>query len=307
MAHRSLDRDTKKMDFVATVQKLRETHTFSLKPDTTLPACPLCHAPALQVDGYRFQTPGEITHNCLCVADRYAEYDLAIRKTHQQFLHDTRKAEQRKGAMSDLDKQLRQASPLYARMDMDTYEGYPQFLRDNPFVWAYIYGSPGAGKTHLGIAHLKRLSREFGLSTAYACFPEYLREIREAVRYNRPIPDFYRNVEALLLDDIGKNRPTEFIYEEYYSLVEYRNRMHCPEEGIYRITLFTSNVKPILAADTIYKLPDGFDTWDADDKTDVDNAIKSLASRMGRDFVLPLKERPDRRFKATQQQYERRA
>ena len=142
--------------------------------------------------------------------------------------------------------------PLYKRCDLDNFRDYNDTLvravtRARAFSHAFpvvekgllFLGGPGLGKTHLAVATLKRA---IGRTSAHGLFyttPELLTLIRST--YNsvtrsteseviRPVMD----AELVVLDDLGAERPTDWVEETMNLIVNtrYNNR---------RATIFTSN------------------------------------------------------------------
>ncbi|MCP4231717.1 MAG: chromosomal replication initiator protein DnaA [bacterium] len=86
----------------------------------------------------------------------------------------------------------------------------------NPF---FIYGNVGLGKTHLlqAIGHLA-LEQDKSLRVAYLSADQFMNEMIEAIKENRP-EDFrrkYRRVDVLLVDDIHFWAGREGTQEEFF-------------------------------------------------------------------------------------------
>lgn len=130
----------------------------------------------------------------------------------------------------------------------------------------FLYGPVGAGKTHLIVATLWEMVNSkpdmFGIGSRgnifdkthsipedrnaikcrYYNVPEFLENIRKS--YNRKPSyndDFYEDVAheskyngLVILDDIGAEKPTEWVQEQLYRVIDYRYTREIP-------TFFTSN------------------------------------------------------------------
>lgn len=102
----------------------------------------------------------------------------------------------------------------------------------------YVWGPAGNGKTHLAVATGLRLAGE-GKRVAFWGVVELFNRTRASFgggeRPNLESP------EVLVLDDLGKVKPTEFVYEVFYGALEYRwaNEL---------VTIFTANHRPSAAA-----------------------------------------------------------
>jgi DNA replication protein DnaC len=142
--------------------------------------------------------------------------------------------------------------PLYRRCDLDNFIDYNDSLvravsRARKFVDAFpvadkgllLLGKPGLGKTHLAVAVLKRVIREKGAKAIFCGTRDLLGLIRNT--YNPTIRTTetqilhpVMNAELLVLDDLGAERPTDWVEETMSMIVNsrYNNR---------RLTIFTSN------------------------------------------------------------------
>ena len=105
----------------------------------------------------------------------------------------------------------------------------------------YLCGDVGTGKTHLAVAILNELVRKKRVPSLFVTVPELLDNLRET--YNKPgrnldeWMDAVQNAEFLVLDDLGSERPTEWVRERIFVIVNHRYREALP-------TIFTSNIGP---------------------------------------------------------------
>lgn len=105
----------------------------------------------------------------------------------------------------------------------------------------YFCGDVGTGKTHLAVAVLNELIHRKRVPSLFVTVPEFLDNVRGA--YNVPGRDMdewmeaVKNAEFLVLDDLGSERPSAWVQERLFVIVNHRYREALP-------TVFTSNIGP---------------------------------------------------------------
>ena len=92
--------------------------------------------------------------------------------------------------------------------------------------WLTLLGSVDQGKTHLAVAICRRWL-ERGLAARYAQVPLMLDELRNSFKeegedsYQARLK-FLCEVELLVLDDLGVEKPTDFTREKLTTIIDYR-------------------------------------------------------------------------------------
>jgi DNA replication protein DnaC len=112
--------------------------------------------------------------------------------------------------------------------------------------WVFLTGSVGTGKTHLLAAATNALMSR-GEAALYVLSPDVLDYIRAGFgslvtsRFSSDDAtarlDLLRDVDWLIIDELGKERGTDFAHEQLFSLLDYRYRRHAR-------TLIASNQQP---------------------------------------------------------------
>ncbi len=105
----------------------------------------------------------------------------------------------------------------------------------------YFCGGVGTGKTHLAVAVMNDLIRRERVPSLFVTVPELLDNLRGA--YNDPAKDLdewmeaVKNADLLILDDLGSEKPTLWVQERLFVIINHRYRETLP-------TLITSNTGP---------------------------------------------------------------
>lgn len=133
----------------------------------------------------------------------------------------------------------------------------------------YVWGPAGNGKTHLAVATGRRLA-EAGHRVSFYGVVELFNQIRSSFNGGeRPNLEW---PEVLILDDLGKIKPTEFVYEVFYAALESRWANE-------KTTIFTANHRPSQAAAQL--------------SADSESAA-AILSRMASGAVIEVKGRDER-------------
>lgn len=134
----------------------------------------------------------------------------------------------------------------------------------------YVWGPAGNGKTHLAVATGRRLA-EAGHRVAFYGVVDLFNRIRASFGTGGERPNL-EWPEVLILDDLGKIKPTEFVYEVFYGALEHR-------WANAKTTIFTANHKPSVAASQL--APDS-------------ESAAAILSRMASGAVVEVRGRDER-------------
>jgi DNA replication protein DnaC len=133
----------------------------------------------------------------------------------------------------------------------------------------YIHGPAGNGKTHLAVA--TGLSLVGALTVQFWGVAKLFSTLRLAAIGEEARPDLYRP-DVLILDDLGKVKATEFVFQEFYAVLEQR-------WAEQQTTIFTANHKPSESASQLAPDP---------------QSAAAILSRMASGVVIEVKGRDER-------------
>lgn len=102
-------------------------------------------------------------------------------------------------------------------------------------------GPPGTGKTHLAVATLIEVIRRFGLRGRFVDFTALVHQIQStfdpsSAESKHAVLDPVMNAEILVLDELGAQRPTPWVNDILYLVMNTRYSRRLP-------TLFTTNYR----------------------------------------------------------------
>lgn len=198
----------------------------ALLPDSA-PSCPLC-----KDDGYvRADVPYGHPH-----FGKPLECQCKRAKKHQE--HRQRLREQSQlDALAAFQEESFETFQLWLPGVQEAYDAalhFTELLQG----WLVLAGSNGCGKTHLAVA-IARRCLEHGSTVLFAVVPDLLDRLRSAFAptaeetYNEEFAKM-REVEVLILDDLGSEQSTGWATEKLFQLLNYRYNARLA-------TVFTTN------------------------------------------------------------------
>jgi DNA replication protein DnaC len=196
-----------------------------------LPPCPCCEASA-------FDSPWrnlfDLQHNCDCIITHALAYESGLQRLwnarrHRERYLESLPARYRKYTFDALERHDQNARAFDALHDLE------------PGRTVFLFGNPGNGKTHLACATGFRLL-ERG-SVVFWNVATLCATLRECVARDQPRPNL-TSMDTLILDDLGKVKTSEFVYETLYACLEHRWSNE-------RTTILTANHKPGVIADRL--------------------------------------------------------
>jgi len=131
---------------------------------------------------------------------------------------------------------LRQAGideGLYAEMRLDNYVFEDDSLKERLYKylehpnwrgWGF-FGDVGTGKTHLAVGITREMIERYSLKAKVISVPEFIASLRDNVMVagkNQSLMHKYKNIEFLVLDDLGAEKSSEYVVQQMFLLMNHR-------------------------------------------------------------------------------------
>lgn len=233
-------------------------------PSTTSTDCPHCGRPLTPhvVDVFGRQ---------VFIGYSACDCDEAVAERKRAAIREDAERERRESQA--LDRRLAAAGvkPRYLHAEDPMAEGLARKAIAGKNL--YIVGPVGAGKTHLACA-VARIVAARGIKVKVASMVEMLDAIKAGFGESDPMPG-YQRARILMLDDLGKESPTDFALERLFALVDERNASMLP-------TVVTTQYRPARLIERLAK------------HGDEDTAV-AIVSRLRQDSETVALEGADRR------------
>lgn len=113
------------------------------------------------------------------------------------------------------------------------------------YIGLFLAGEPGLGKTHLGSAMLQEWTKK-GKAGIYVTTTDLFKKLRAFEKGNPDeLLDLVSTVPFLFLDDLGVEKPSDFVRQELFHIINHRHnnaRTAANPKGL--VTVITSNYIP---------------------------------------------------------------
>jgi DNA replication protein DnaC len=130
-----------------------------------------------------------------------------------------------------------------AQAATEAFNAALRFAAD-PKGWLVLHGENGNGKSHLAAAIANHLVERGRVPVLFITVPDFLHSLREALRGNGQEGDEYsarlnaaREVDVLILDDLGAERLSEWAEEVLFVILDHRYRGERPTVVITNLAL----------------------------------------------------------------------
>ncbi len=96
-------------------------------------------------------------------------------------------------------------------------------IRETEKNGLFIAGPCGVGKSHLAYAIANDLIKKHNIDVVCATMIELLFKLKESFKDNdKEILNLYKNCSLLIIDDLGKERPSEWVASKIYEIIDAR-------------------------------------------------------------------------------------
>ncbi len=150
------------------------------------------------------------------------------------------------------------------------------------YIGLFLAGEPGLGKTHLGSAMLQEWTKK-GKAGIYVTTTDLFKKLRAFEKGNPDeLLDLVSTVPFLFLDDLGVEKPSDFVRQELFHIINCRSnnaRTAANPKGL--VTVITSNCIP---SELIKRL-------EGDSKSPTGQAIVSRIVGMCKPVIVEGKDR----------------
>jgi DNA replication protein DnaC len=117
---------------------------------------------------------------------------------------------------------------------VDYVDKFEDYRKQGRGLW--MQGGCGCGKSHLMAAIAKELTAK-GYAVAFVSVPSFLDSIRRSFGSGSDIMDSILCADLIILDDIGVEKPTDWVLEQFYLLINFRYNNMLP-------ICCTTNIQP---------------------------------------------------------------
>lgn len=172
---------------------------------------------------------------CMCPEARRERYEAEMEEQRMQAEAET----------AALDAKMARAGipPRFRSASHERSEECADAVRNGMNV--YLHGPVGTGKTTLAAATAATLLKD-GARVKFSSMRSILSEIKASFNGGEDTVGRYETAQVLVLDDLGKESPTDFALERLFDLVDSRSANMLP-------TIVTTQYKPSMLIERLAK------------------------------------------------------
>ena len=212
--------------------------------DINQPVCPFCNAPQPIILPYAGNSDQRLRKYCECAQMQdYLKQNHKLSELKEQLqIIQQREDFQRKRAEklfeeSGVGKRFLTAKfENFERQRMpkayDIALGYAEKFDKNDGEGLIFTGDVGTGKTHLAAAIAAEIIRKYSATVEFVSYVEVLTNIKAAFSNHSEeaymLEERMRKADLLVIDDLGKEKPTPFTNELFYRVVNGRYKDKLP-------------------------------------------------------------------------------
>ena len=208
---------------------------------------------------------GEFGGQCKCVQENYRNKRANRLLEFASLPEDLKDLQVEDYQIGIYDRQDSRAKAEIVKKSATSFiNNYELFAEEGKGLYFYSK-TPGSGKSSMAVAITNELLKNKGVAVRYTTMSELLSEIKATYSNNSKISesqliDAVKDVELLVLDEIGVEKASSWVEEIFYQIIN--NRLNHK-----KVTIFTSN---LLISELNYS-----------------NRIKSRITRMTERIIFP--------------------
>ncbi len=212
--------------------------------DINQPVCPFCNAPQPIIIPYAGTNDYGLRKYCNCMKMQdYLQQNHKLRELKEQL----KMAQQREDFQKKRAEKLFEESGVGKRFLTAGFEnfeqqrmpkaydialGFAESFDKNDGEGLLFTGDVGTGKTHLAAAIAAEIIRKYSATVEFVSYTEVLTDIKAAFSNHSEeaymLEERMRKADLLVIDDLGKEKPSPFTNELFYRVVNGRYKDKLP-------------------------------------------------------------------------------
>ncbi|HOK41579.1 MAG TPA: ATP-binding protein [bacterium] len=195
--------------------------------------CKLCleNNKILCSNGYKFQI----------IIDDFNNYKIYYYKCNKFFTNENKILINKiyeQSNLTDKEKEKTFNNFIVNNNNKEIYNKIKSFAESNKIYNFILAGKSGIGKTHLALAFLNYKINNFLFNSLFYNFSDLFNILKYSFNSNSfyETLNFIKNIKLLIIDDLGDIKITEFIFEYFFNIIDFRYR-----KNEQLITIITTN------------------------------------------------------------------
>lgn len=212
--------------------------------DINQPVCPFCNAPQPSILPYAGSSDHRLHKYCSCTQMQdYLKQNHKLTELKEQLLIAQRRDDFQKKRAEKLFEESG-VGKRFLTADFENFErqrmpkaydialGFAESFDKNDGEGLIFTGDVGTGKTHLAAAIAAEIIRKYSATVEFVSYTEVLTDMKAAFSNHSDeaymLEERMRKADLLVIDDLGKEKPSPFTNELFYRVVNGRYKDKLP-------------------------------------------------------------------------------